>query len=90
MEVKPEASTASIAPKQEVQTPQAPKGKNFNQNQNQQQQQQGGSNGGPNGPNMRGKKNFPNRGGKMGNNPQGNNNRGPMKNEVSVENEISL
>lgn len=37
------------------------------------------------GPNMQKKKNFQNRGGKMGNNQQGGNNRGPMKNEVSLE-----
>jgi hypothetical protein len=35
------------------------------------------------GPNMQKKKNFQNRGAKMGNNQPGNNNRGPMKNEVS-------
>lgn len=77
MEVKPEASNGPVAPKQEIPIPQGPKQKIFNQNLN---QQQPGANGGLN---MRGKKNFPNRGGKIGNNMQGGNNRGPMKNEVS-------
>ena len=75
MEAKPETSNGPAVPKQEIQTPQGPK-KNFTQNQNQNQNQQGA------GPNMRGggKKNFQNRGGKMGNMQHGNN-RGPMKND---------
>lgn len=73
MEVKPEASNGPVAAKVEVQnTPQGPK-KNF---------QQGG-------PNIQKKKNFQNRNDKVGvngNMPPRNNNRGPMKNEVTEEN----
>lgn len=76
MEVKPEASNASVAPKTETpSTPQVPK-KNF---------QQGG-------PNVQKKKNFQNRNDKMANNqgnngnmPPRSNNRGPMKNEVTTK-----
>lgn len=69
MEAKAEPANGVVAPKPEPQTPQTPKGNKF---------QQGGSGG----PNMQKKKNFPNRGGKMGPNQQGGNTRGPMKNEV--------
>lgn len=67
METKAEPSNGTPAPKQEVSTAPQAPKAKF---------QQGG-------PNANKKKNVPNRGGKMGNNQQGNFNRGPMKNEVS-------
>lgn len=75
MEAKVEAPNSTPAPKPEIphnsQTGPKSNGPKFQQ--------------GPGGPNMGKKKNFQNRGEKMGNNNnQGprNNNRGPMKNEV--------
>lgn len=72
MEVKAEATNGTPAPKVEQQ----------NTNQTPQNSKGKFTN---NGPNQLKKKNFQNRGGKIGGNMQGNNNRGPMKPEVSDE-----
>lgn len=74
MEPKPEASNGTPAPKPEPSTPQGqgPPKQKFQ----------------PGAPNLNKKKNLQNRVGKMGNNQQGNFNRGPMKNEVSKKDQF--
>lgn len=72
MDVKAEPANGVVVPKNESQNAPGPnnqKGKFPN----------------PHGPNNQKKKVFPNRGGKMGNPQQGNQNRGPIKQEVSRE-----
>lgn len=78
MEAKAEPANGVVAPKPEPQTPTPNQG--MNQGPKANNKFPPGNNGGPN---MQKKKNFPNRGGKMGG-PSQQGNRGPMKNEVSV------